>query len=129
MDIGQLLIYIVVGSLGIAWIVAVWRMSGVWSIILPAVTSVSYLLQLGCAYFDWYSLANFFWYLTLFLGVVCFLVFFAPIFNGLASEERRNRSSNNHRKQEEYNARHWYFHNPNSTYNRYINPHSPTYKK
>ncbi|MBR2250858.1 MAG: hypothetical protein IJ881_00245 [Neisseriaceae bacterium] len=119
MESGNWLLYIIFGSLSIAWVVAVWRMSGVWSIILPAVTSVSYLLQLGCAYFDWYSLANFFWYLILFLGVVCFLVFFAPIFNGLAPSSRA--VAKQEKKNAEYQRNAWFAQQQRERQMRFIN--------
>ena len=129
MDIEQLLIYVIVGSLGIAWLVAVWKTSGILSIILPVVTYCCYLLRLGSEYFAWYSVADFFYYLTLFLGLICFLVFFAPIFSGLANESKKVTKASRINDEQTRLANHYYFHNPNSTYNRYINPHSPTYKK
>ena len=130
--------WIIIGVYGIVaaftlWaIFRVWKTYGIFSVIAPSLSALGYGIASMCDHFEW-SFNWVFWSATIVWTILWIFAFIGALTNGeIASEEMKKQwkeSSERARKQQEYNATHWYFHNSNSTYNRYVNPHSPTYHK
>ncbi|MBQ9258902.1 MAG: hypothetical protein IJ187_03505 [Neisseriaceae bacterium] len=106
MESGNWLLYIIFGSLGIAWIVAVWRMLKIWSVILPAIAIMGYLISLGCGYLGWHSVANTFRTFAYFWGMGTTFLFFLPILSFLSPSFRA--AAEQSKKDGEFQRRVWH---------------------